>query len=46
MKAVRFQEPKGFEGIEGLAYQDAPIPSLRSATHSCRCAPPASPRRS
>lgn len=26
MKAVRFQEPKGFEGIEGLAYEDAPDP--------------------
>ena len=26
MKAVRFQEPKGFEGIEGLVYEDAPDP--------------------
>ena len=24
MKAVRFQEPKGFEGIDGLVYEDAP----------------------
>ena len=26
MKAVRFQEPEGFEGIDGLAYEDAPDP--------------------
>lgn len=26
MKAVRMTEPKGFEGIEGLAYEDAPDP--------------------
>src|SRR5690242_20568470 len=26
MKAVRIQKPKGFEGIEGLAYEDAPDP--------------------
>src|SRR3954447_17665419 len=26
MKAVRFQEPKGIEGIEGLVYEDAPDP--------------------
>ena len=26
MKAVRFQEPKGFEGIDGLVYEDAPDP--------------------
>ncbi|HEY4401298.1 MAG TPA: NADP-dependent oxidoreductase [Acidimicrobiia bacterium] len=26
MKAVRIQVPKGFEGIEGLAYEDAPDP--------------------
>lgn len=26
MKAVRFLEPKGFEGIEGLVYEDAPDP--------------------
>jgi NADPH:quinone reductase-like Zn-dependent oxidoreductase len=26
MKAVRIQEPEGFEGIEGLAYEDAPDP--------------------
>jgi NADPH:quinone reductase-like Zn-dependent oxidoreductase len=26
MKAVRFQEPKGFEGIDGLDYEDAPDP--------------------
>jgi NADPH:quinone reductase-like Zn-dependent oxidoreductase len=26
MKAVRIQKPKGFEGIEGLAYEDAPNP--------------------
>ena len=26
MKAVRFEEPKGFEGIDGLVYEDAPDP--------------------
>ncbi len=26
MKAVRFQEPKGFEGIDGLVYEEAPDP--------------------
>src|SRR4051812_50010586 len=26
MKAVRFQEPKGIEGIDGLVYEDAPDP--------------------
>jgi NADPH:quinone reductase-like Zn-dependent oxidoreductase len=26
MKAVRIHEPKGFEGIEGLVYEDAPDP--------------------
>lgn len=26
MKAVRIQNPKGFEGIEGLVYEDAPDP--------------------
>src|SRR3954463_16646833 len=26
MKAVRFREPKGFEGIEGLVFEDAPDP--------------------
>ena len=26
MKAVRFLEPKGFEGIDGLVYEDAPDP--------------------
>ncbi len=26
MKAVRIQEPEGFEGIEGLVYEDAPDP--------------------
>ena len=26
MKAVRIQEPKGFEGIDGLVYEDAPDP--------------------
>jgi NADPH:quinone reductase-like Zn-dependent oxidoreductase len=26
MKAVRIQKPKGFEGIEGLVYEDAPDP--------------------
>jgi NADPH:quinone reductase-like Zn-dependent oxidoreductase len=26
MKAVRLQEPEGFEGIEGLSYEDAPDP--------------------
>lgn len=26
MKAVRIQEPQGFEGIEGLVYEDAPDP--------------------
>jgi NADPH:quinone reductase-like Zn-dependent oxidoreductase len=26
MKAVRFQEPQGFEGIDGLVYEDAPDP--------------------
>src|SRR3954452_4557898 len=26
MKAVRFQEPKGFEGIDGLVFEDAPNP--------------------
>src|SRR3954447_21601453 len=26
MKAVRFREPKGFEGIDGLVYVDAPDP--------------------
>jgi NADPH:quinone reductase-like Zn-dependent oxidoreductase len=26
MKAVRIREPKGFEGIEGLVYEDAPDP--------------------
>src|SRR3954447_12795972 len=26
MKAVRFKEPKGLEGIEGLVYEDAPDP--------------------
>jgi NADPH:quinone reductase-like Zn-dependent oxidoreductase len=26
MKAVRIQEPKGFEGIDGLEYEDAPDP--------------------
>jgi NADPH:quinone reductase-like Zn-dependent oxidoreductase len=26
MKAVRFREPKGFEGIDGLVYEDAPDP--------------------
>ena len=26
MKAVRFEEPKGFEGIEALEYEDAPDP--------------------
>ena len=26
MKAIRIQEPKGFEGIEGLVYEDAPDP--------------------
>ncbi len=26
MKAIRFQEPKGFEGIDGLVYEDAPDP--------------------
>src|SRR5689334_5422048 len=26
MKAIRVREPKGFEGIEGLVYEDAPDP--------------------
>src|SRR6187399_2604354 len=26
MKAVRYNEPKGFEGIDGLVYEDAPDP--------------------
>src|SRR6476646_5620251 len=26
MKAVRFLEPKGFEGIDGLVYEEAPDP--------------------
>ena len=26
MKAIRIQKPEGFEGIEGLAYEDAPDP--------------------
>ena len=26
MKAVRFEDPKGFEGIDGLVYEDAPDP--------------------
>jgi hypothetical protein len=26
MKAVRIQKPEGFEGIEGLLYEDAPDP--------------------
>ncbi|MET1002950.1 MAG: NADP-dependent oxidoreductase [Acidimicrobiia bacterium] len=26
MKAVRIQEPKGFQGIDGLVYEDAPDP--------------------
>ena len=26
MNAIRIQEPKGFEGIEGLVYEDAPDP--------------------
>src|SRR6266571_7578709 len=26
MKAIRIQEPKGFEGIEALVYEDAPDP--------------------
>src|SRR4249919_3131632 len=26
MKAVRLKEPKGFEGIDGLVYEDAPDP--------------------
>ena len=26
MKAIRLHEPKGFEGIEGLVYEDAPDP--------------------
>ena len=26
MKAIRFHEPKGFEGIEGLVFEDAPDP--------------------
>jgi len=26
MKAVRFLKPEGFEGIEGLFYEDAPDP--------------------
>ena len=26
MKAIRIREPKGFEGIEGLVYEDAPDP--------------------
>jgi NADPH:quinone reductase-like Zn-dependent oxidoreductase len=26
MKAVRIQKPEGFEGIEGLVYEDAPDP--------------------
>ena len=26
MKAVRFREPKGLEGIDGLVYEDAPDP--------------------
>jgi NADPH:quinone reductase-like Zn-dependent oxidoreductase len=26
MKAIRIHEPKGFEGIEGLVYEDAPDP--------------------
>jgi hypothetical protein len=26
MKAVRMQKPEGFEGIEGLVYEDAPDP--------------------
>ncbi|MBV8988171.1 MAG: alcohol dehydrogenase catalytic domain-containing protein, partial [Solirubrobacterales bacterium] len=26
MKAVRIEEPEGFEGIEGLVYEDAPNP--------------------
>src|SRR3954452_9866612 len=26
MKAVRFQEPKGFEGIDALVFEDAPKP--------------------
>ena len=26
MKAVRIHEPKGFEGIDGLVYEDAPDP--------------------
>jgi NADPH:quinone reductase-like Zn-dependent oxidoreductase len=26
MKAVRFQEPKGFEGIDGLVFEEAPDP--------------------
>ena len=26
MKAVRIQKPEGFEGIDGLVYEDAPDP--------------------
>ena len=26
MKAVRIENPEGFEGIEGLVYEDAPDP--------------------
>src|SRR5207247_6003814 len=26
MKAIRIREPKGFEGIEALVYEDAPDP--------------------
>lgn len=46
MKAVRIRKPEGFEGIEGLVYEDAPGPSPRSAMPWFRCAQPVSPRPS
>jgi NADPH:quinone reductase-like Zn-dependent oxidoreductase len=40
MKAVRIHEPKGFEGIEGLVYEDAPDaqPSIGDALVKVRAA--------
>src|SRR5438552_5587201 len=40
MKAVRFQEPQGFEGIEALVYEDAqdPQPAIGDALVQVRAA--------
>ena len=43
MKAVHIQEPEGFEGIEGLVYEDAPDP--RPAIGDVRWPSPSVPRR-